>query len=869
MAVGAVVARILTQYSDKGSKQAQKDIRQLGKNIDAFGKKATKAFAAVGVATAALAVKIGKDAVQAATEDSKSQAILASNLRNVTGATDDTIAAVEEYISKQQMLANVSDTELRASFSQLVTATGDVTSAITLQGVALDTAAGAGQDLGATSAALAKASKGNFTALKRLVPALDSNIVKNKDLNAAVAFLNKTYKGSAKIVGDTDPLKKLSLAYGEVLETLGYALLPVVIEFAEYIQTNVLPGLEEWIRLNEDELQSGLREVVELVKDFSKASLALGEFVIKYKEVLALIGTIVTGLVLAAKINAFIASLKFLGDTVKIIAASFGFLGTSSGKAATKVGLLAKAFMLIVNGVRTFLALPGFVKILVLLGTAAVAIYSKIKGSADDAAESLTKVSDPIKAQLDATREGYAEITKTAMAKAQQDKIDKARAADAAKRAVAANKQSAIDRRNIELRSRLEKKFGLRLTDKDEYENIQLTAVEMLQKKQKVADLALLERIKARKEEVLLFEALNGNAEKYTDLLKVLSDQKISSEEIAVLAKKWGMTTDAVTSYIFTIFAIKDTVVSSAEVKVLADSWGMTIKQAEQYLDFFNALNDGKLSEAEITKLMSKWMLTRTEATKYADFVSKIGDGKLDDSEITKLKSTWGLTTSQVVEYIKQIGGKVDATGTILSAGDIAALGWTNALTALQKYLNAQAKGTGGAVPTGTGPDLESLAANAARLDEVRQKLLAIQEKIKNKVKIPDDEPSSSNFTYGSGNPLLVDPNTGGLTGRGRNQFGGGGDNFAFMANGGIVTSPTQAIIGEAGAEAVIPLNRIGSILSSLTNSEGMVSGRSNNTNITVNVAGSVTSENDLVAAIRNGLLRGQSNGQTLTLQAI
>jgi hypothetical protein len=455
------------------------------------------------------------------------------------------------------------------------------------------------------------------------------------------------------------------------------------------------------------------------------------------------------------------------------------------------------------------------------------------------------------------------------MAKAQQDKIDKARAADAAKRAVAANKQSAIDRRNIELRSRLEKKFGLRLTDKDEYENIQLTAVEMLQKKQKVADLALLERIKARKEEVLLFEALNGNAEKYTDLLKVLSDQKISSEEIAVLAKKWGMTTDAVTSYIFTIFAIKDTVVSSAEVKVLADSWGMTIKQAEQYLDFFNALNDGKLSEAEITKLMSKWMLTRTEATKYADFVSKIGDGKLDDSEITKLKSTWGLTTSQVVEYIKQIGGKVDATGTILSAGDIAALGWTNALTALQKYLNAQAKGTGGAVPTGTGPDLESLAANAARLDEVRQKLLAIQEKIKNKVKIPDDEPSSSNFTYGSGNPLLVDPNTGGLTGRGRNQFGGGGDNFAFMANGGIVTSPTQAIIGEAGAEAVIPLNRIGSILSSLTNSEGMVSGRSNNTNITVNVAGSVTSENDLVAAIRNGLLRGQSNGQTLTLQAI
>jgi hypothetical protein len=41
------------------------------------------------------------------------------------------------------------------------------------------------------------------------------------------------------------------------------------------------------------------------------------------------------------------------------------------------------------------------------------------------------------------------------------------------------------------------------------------------------------------------------------------------------------------------------------------------------------------------------------------------------------------------------------------------------------------------------------------------------------------------------------------------------------------------------------------------------------NTNVTVNVAGSVTSENDLVATVRNGLLRGQINGQTLTLEAI
>ena len=36
----------------------------------------------------------------------------------------------------------------------------------------------------------------------------------------------------------------------------------------------------------------------------------------------------------------------------------------------------------------------------------------------------------------------------------------------------------------------------------------------------------------------------------------------------------------------------------------------------------------------------------------------------------------------------------------------------------------------------------------------------------------------------------------------------GGGLSIPAMANGGIVTSPTLALIGEAGPEAVVPLNR-------------------------------------------------------------
>ena len=39
--------------------------------------------------------------------------------------------------------------------------------------------------------------------------------------------------------------------------------------------------------------------------------------------------------------------------------------------------------------------------------------------------------------------------------------------------------------------------------------------------------------------------------------------------------------------------------------------------------------------------------------------------------------------------------------------------------------------------------------------------------------------------------------------------------------------------------------------------------------NVTVNVQGSVTAEQDLVQTIRTGLLYGQGNGDSITLQAI
>jgi hypothetical protein len=69
---------------------------------------------------------------------------------------------------------------------------------------------------------------------------------------------------------------------------------------------------------------------------------------------------------------------------------------------------------------------------------------------------------------------------------------------------------------------------------------------------------------------------------------------------------------------------------------------------------------------------------------------------------------------------------------------------------------------------------------------------------------------------------------------------------FPRMAAGGVVTDPTMALIGEAGPEAVIPLNRMGSM---------------GGTYVTVNVAGSVSTERDLVDAITQGIYNNQAAG--------
>ena len=72
------------------------------------------------------------------------------------------------------------------------------------------------------------------------------------------------------------------------------------------------------------------------------------------------------------------------------------------------------------------------------------------------------------------------------------------------------------------------------------------------------------------------------------------------------------------------------------------------------------------------------------------------------------------------------------------------------------------------------------------------------------------------------------------------------------MQEGGIVSRPTIALIGEAGPEAVIPLDRL--------------EGGGGDVYVTVNVEGSVTAEDNLVEAVTRGVERAQRRGRVRAL---
>ena len=234
----AINVPIVSEFAPDGVKKAMKEFERLEKTSEKVSFAMKKAFLPATAAVAGLAAA-ATVATKAAIDDQKQQDELARQLQITTGATQEQVAAVEDYIAKTETAAAVSDSELRPAFANLVRATGSVTEAQDLMNLALDVAAGTGRDLESVSEALQEAYQGEVGPLKELDRSLTDMIASGADADEVMGQLAETFGGAAAANTETvaGRFELMQIQIQNAQESIGLALLPIL--------EKLLPVLED------------------------------------------------------------------------------------------------------------------------------------------------------------------------------------------------------------------------------------------------------------------------------------------------------------------------------------------------------------------------------------------------------------------------------------------------------------------------------------------------------------------------------------------------------------------------------------------------------------------------------------------------
>ena len=210
---------IVTEFQNKGAKQAQQSMGILEKSAASLGKKLAATFGAAAL------IKFGKDAVTAATNENKAFTLLGNTLNNLGLG----FASVNSkaFIENLALASGVTIDTLIPAYQQLLVATGDVALSQKDLAIAMDVSMATGKDLASVTTAISKAYLGNTTALSRLGAGLDKALLKTGDMNLIMARLSSTFAGSTTAAADTaaGAIARLSEASRQATVQIGDGLI--------------------------------------------------------------------------------------------------------------------------------------------------------------------------------------------------------------------------------------------------------------------------------------------------------------------------------------------------------------------------------------------------------------------------------------------------------------------------------------------------------------------------------------------------------------------------------------------------------------------------------------------------------------------
>jgi hypothetical protein len=231
----AINIPIISSLNTKGFDSAKKEFASL----QGFGAKSgfllEKAMLPAAGAVTALAGGL-VIAAKAAIADEQSTKLLETQLRATLGPSQALADSVADFVDQTQLATGVADDELRPALAGLVRFTKDASKAQDLLNLSLDASKATGKDLTAVSTAIGRAYDGNFTSLKKLGIPLDENIIKTKDFEAAQRALTAQFGGAAAANANTfaGRIQILKVRFDEVVEAIGYKVLPVLGNLLDY-----------------------------------------------------------------------------------------------------------------------------------------------------------------------------------------------------------------------------------------------------------------------------------------------------------------------------------------------------------------------------------------------------------------------------------------------------------------------------------------------------------------------------------------------------------------------------------------------------------------------------------------------------------
>jgi hypothetical protein len=231
----ALNVEILGQFSKltTATNGAAGQLQGLQGKVSSIGAGIGKVLGAIGVGFSLGFLKRElTEAAKAAVDEAKTMEILSIAMQNTGLATKETVVQAEDAIKKMSLQSAVADDKLRPAYQKLFIATGNVTDSNKYLQIALDASAATGKDLDSVTQAMAKSLAGQDTALLKLIPSL-------RGAEDPLAQLGETFAGAAEAAADLDPYQRMNVAMGEIQESVGFLLLPVLNDFADYLVDSV------------------------------------------------------------------------------------------------------------------------------------------------------------------------------------------------------------------------------------------------------------------------------------------------------------------------------------------------------------------------------------------------------------------------------------------------------------------------------------------------------------------------------------------------------------------------------------------------------------------------------------------------------